>query len=119
VSRGSGDVNYSYIPIMNLKKGSVTEKIVYEINTDYLSYQNDVSLNLDNAKRLNEFYLFNNNHHLNLNINRDTLKPTAVLKIDGRVHQYGDYISKLPLIEVELYDNSRLKITDSNFISVR
>lgn len=118
VSRSGSDNDFRNISISSINPNNSIE-IEHEIVTDFLDYSNLVSLSIDPNENLNEFFRFNNQLSKALNINKDTIKPSIVLKIDDKFHQYGDFISILPLIEVELWDNSPLAIKDSNFITVR
>ena len=118
VSRGGTDNDYRNI-ILNDFTAASAKTINHEIKTDYLDYYNTVSINIDPKDDLIEFFRFNNNFTLPLKISPDTIKPSIVLKIDGVVHNYNDYISMMPMFEIEFYDNSPLQITDSNSITVR
>lgn len=118
VSRSGTDNDYRYLTLRNLKSNSFSE-INHEIITDFLDYNNTIYVNIDPDSKITEFYRFNNDISKQLQINRDSIKPSIVLKIDGNYHKYGDYISILPMFEVELFDNSPLQITDSTFITVR
>lgn len=110
--------NFQYVYLENLKADSA-RKISQNIVTDNLDYFNTVRIDADADLKINEFYKFNNYQQLNLNINRDTTKPTVILKIDNNPHKFNDYIGIIPTFEVELFDNSPLMITDSNSILVR
>lgn len=118
VSRSGTDNDYRYLTLKDLKSNSSSE-INHEIITDFLDYNNTISINIDPDSKISEFYRFNNDVSKQLQINRDSIKPSIVLKIDDNYHKYGDYISILPMFEVELFDNSPLQITDSTFITVR
>ena len=114
-----GNTNYDYnLTFEDLKANGVqTKKLV--VDTDYLREQNPIFINLNNEEKPKEQYYFNNSSNLLLNVKKDTVKPNVVLYIDGKPHQPGNYISKLPEFRVELYDNSPLQIIDSNSITVR
>ncbi len=89
------------------------------IKTDNLDNFNTIAIDADNSNISLEQYKFNNSTQKTLNVIKDTIKPTIELFIDGKKHIDGDYIQILPEIEVKLYDNSPLLITDSNSITVR
>lgn len=66
-----------------------------------------------------ELYSFNNSTEKSLIIVEDTIKPTVIVRFDGRQVHDGDYISSTPEISVELFDNSLLPITNSQDILLR
>ncbi len=114
----SGTANdYRFIPV-SLQKNQ-TKDIDYLISTDFLDYINTVRLDINSNDNVKEYYKFNNTINSELLINKDTTKPFVKLIIDEKEHKNNDYISVLPTITVELYDNSPLKINDSTKITVR
>ncbi len=81
-------------------------------NKDYMS------VNLDEQNLINELYNFNNFLKDELFINEDTQKPSIEFKLDGKLIANGDYVSRVPYIEVTLYDNSKLPITTARTIGI-
>ncbi|MBX3042621.1 MAG: T9SS type A sorting domain-containing protein [Candidatus Kapabacteria bacterium] len=118
VSRGGTDNNFTYYSIFNLEPNSKFE-FIQDINTDFLDRNNSIDIKIDNDEKLVEFFTFNNSVTLPLRTVPDTVKPRILIKIDGKYHTYGDYISIMPLVEVELHDNSPMTITDSTSLTVR
>jgi len=90
-----------------------------DFDTEFLDTNNEVQIIINENKNQAEFYDFNNFSLRNLSISEDTEKPRLKVKIDGEYIKNGDYIALQPLIEIELYDNSPLLITDSTRLSAR
>jgi hypothetical protein len=118
ISKGGVNNDYHYVQSLNFLPDS---KLNYSlaIITDELDKTNPIYIKLNKDDNPKEHYFFNNNYQLILNSQSDTLKPNILLKVDGRILKPGDYIRIQPEFEVELYDNSRLKFTDENCITVR
>ncbi len=89
------------------------------IKTDNLDSENVISLVADYNDKAIEEYTFNNFDEKILKVAKDTIKPTVELIIDGNLHKNGDYIQIKPEIEIRMYDNSPLLITDEYSITVR
>jgi hypothetical protein len=96
---------------------TVIKKIKIE-TSDFLRNTN-TEINVNYNNQFPENYLYNNKTKRLLTIKPDTVKPYVILKIDDKIHKDYDYISIQPVFTVELYDNSPLKILDSNSITVR
>jgi len=88
-------------------------------NSENFDLENSIFINLDRSKKLNELYTFNNSFSTNFRIGNDTTKPHVKLKFDGIDFIDGAYISRQPVVEVELYDNSKVLFDDPSLISVR
>jgi hypothetical protein len=118
ISKGGVNSDYNYFKSYNFQTDS---KLNYSlaIKTDELDKINPIFIKLNKADKPRENYSFNNNYQLNLNTIADSLKPNILIKVDGKILKPGDYIRIQPEFEVELYDNTPLKITDENSITVR
>lgn len=118
INNGSGNPYQYSTKFENVEPNSLKiNKLLIE--TDYLQANNPIFINLNKEDKPKEQYFFNNNKNLLLGVRKDSIKPEVKLIIDGKPHIKDDYISQLPEFRVELYDNSPLKIIDSNSITVR
>lgn len=95
----------------------INEEIVFD--TKNLLYNADFSLFIDPDSFINELFVFNNKNTVQLEIQEDTLKPQTEVYIDSVRVLNRDYITREPEIEIRLFDNSKLPITDPNSILVR
>jgi hypothetical protein len=114
---GSETITYDY----KIESIGANEKIVTNmmIETKDLDSLNTIFINLDKDTKLNELYSFNNSATTSLSVGPDTEKPQIRLKFDGLDFTDGNYISRQPVVEVLLYDNSYLSFDNPELISVR
>ncbi|MCO5251604.1 MAG: C25 family cysteine peptidase [Candidatus Kapabacteria bacterium] len=114
---GSETITYDY----KIESIGANEKIVTSmlIDTRDLDSLNTIFINLDKDTKLNELYSFNNSATTSLSVGPDTEKPHVRLKFDGLDFVDGNYISRQPVVEVFLYDNSKLSFNDPELVSVR
>lgn len=89
------------------------------IDTKELDSLNSIFINIDRDAKLNELYTFNNTASSSLRVGPDTEKPHIRLKFDGLDFVDGNYVSRQPVVEVHLFDNSKLSFDDAKLISVR
>lgn len=103
------------IPELSVDSGELV--VTKEISDNY-DLKNTINcyLNPDNIPF--ELYDFNNHALFTQYMIEDTEKPRIVLKLDGKEIAEGDYVSRVPYIEVELYDNSPLEINQPEFIGI-
>lgn len=118
VSRSGTDNDYKIFWLKDFRADTQINKDI-EIETSNLDYYNKLFLNINPEDKNIEFYKFNNDYQIDLLTIKDTVKPTCIIKIDDKIHNYNDYISILPKFEIELFDNSPLQINDSTKITVR
>jgi hypothetical protein len=117
VESGSKPISEIHSNIPSLAADSEKLVTVKEISDDYdLTNYINCSLNLQNNPI--ELYDFNNTATFTQYLIEDTQKPRIVFKLDGREVNEGDYVSRVPYIEVELYDNSPLEIDKPNYIGI-
>lgn len=114
---GNESINYDYkIESINPNQQFKSNLL---IDTKDLDSTNTIFINLDNQRKLNEQFVFNNSSTTSLKIGPDLEKPHINLKFDGIDFVDGSYISRQPFVEVYLYDNSKLQFEESSLISVR
>ncbi len=110
------------IPISSKKINlRADEKVnsILTLSTVNFDKENSIFINLDRDKKLNELHTFNNIASANLNLGDDTTKPNVKLKFDGIDFINNAFISRQPVVEVELYDNSKVLFDEPSLISVR
>jgi hypothetical protein len=114
---GNETITYDY----KIESIGANEKIIRSmlIDTKELDSMNSIFINIDRDAKLNELYTFNNTASTSLRVGPDTEKPHIRLKFDGLDFVDGSYISRQPVVEVLLYDNSKLNFDDAELISVR
>ncbi len=105
------------LDVKEIPANSEQNVIVKEI-TDNYDLSNSINTYLNPRKLPYELYDFNNSATFSQFLKEDTEKPNIVLKLDGRIVNDGDYVAKVPYIEVELYDNSPLIISDVKHIGI-
>lgn len=82
------------------------------INTGSLFDNNNLSILLEDDYE--DYFSFNNSINSQFKLNKDTIKPNILLKVDGNLANDGDFISKSSKLIVEFYDNSKLPIDNLN-----
>lgn len=87
----------------------------YSDDFDDINYM-EITTNSQND--LPELYSFNNIFSLKQYQLEDTERPSIVLRLDGKAVSNNDYVSRVPFIEIELHDNSRLEINDPKSIGI-
>lgn len=91
----------------------------FVMETDLLDPLNTININYNPNHDIPELYYFNNTGSQLIHIANDTVASTSELYADSVKIRNNDYISKTPTIEVRVYDNSLVAITDSSKIKVR
>jgi hypothetical protein len=86
--------------------------------TDSYDHKDYISIKLEEQNRTNELYSFNNSLKDELILKEDTEKPRIEFKLDGKIVTNGDFVSRVPYIEVTLYDNSKLPVTTARSIGI-
>ena len=66
----------------------------------------------------NEFFTYNNTAVTSFILTGDSLKPTLDITYDGVKVQSGDYVQPKPVINVKVFDDSRMYIRDTSNIRV-
>lgn len=90
-----------------------------KIYTEFLDASNILKITIDNLSINKELYNFNNDLELPLTVYEDTISPTMEITIDNDIIVNKDYITDEPTIEIKLFDNSRLAITNKEPISLK
>ncbi len=101
----SQELDYSIFSLKSLDKNQI-----YFLNGTLVTDKFDNSTNIvfDVQQSYHELYKFNNSESLFFNIKEDTNKPSILLYLDGVKIQGGEYVSKIPSVYIEIYDNGRL-----------
>jgi hypothetical protein len=105
------------ISIANLKTGENIQKDV-TIHNEILSNNNLLELILNHSEKEKENYKFNNKISFPFTVKDDSLKPNINVKFDGRTIKNGDYVSKNPMMKIQILDNSPLLFSDSSKIEI-
>jgi hypothetical protein len=105
--------NYHRIPVF--LEDSIIHNVM-NIATEDIDLKNKVYGDLSSS---NDIYIFNNTFNTGFSQIIDNVKPYIRIKSDGKYISNGDYIAAKPTIEIELYDNAFMNITDSTKISAR
>lgn len=117
IQRGD-DVESLFIEQDTIESDTYFDKKVM-LKTNILEAQNNIDYILNYNGLSRELYDFNNSGTTVLFIREDSTRPIIVLKADGEIVNNFDFIGIRPFIEVELYDNSNLSITDPENIEIR
>lgn len=75
-------------------------------------------VNVDPESKIRELYKDNNIFTQELTIIPDSTSPTLKIKFDGDDILEGDYISKTPVIRIEVSDESNIPFSDTSQVSV-
>jgi hypothetical protein len=94
------------------------DEIVVVRNTVDFDLKNYLNVTLNPDFQENELYAFNNSGTFNLYLREDEVHPKIRLKLDGKEVINGDFVSRVPFVEVELFDNSAVPITTPSMIGV-
>lgn len=81
-----------------------------EFDTEFLYLDNIIKAIID-AKDNNELYSFNNSVECPFHVYEDTIPPKMEITVDDDIILNKDYITNEPIVEVKLFDNSKLPIT--------
>lgn len=94
------------------------EKKQFEIEgvTDYFEDTPEAVVRLLPEGGNEDIYSFNNTGLKEFGVKSDTVPPEIELLVDGRKVEEADFVSLSPEIEINVYDNSPLAVTDSNYI---
>jgi hypothetical protein len=94
-----------------------TNKLIFSTND--LANENVISIKGNYGGKASEYYSFNNDIEIDFEVVTDSLQPEIELMIDGKRHEYGDFISIKPNFEVILRDNSPLPYNYNDKLTVR
>jgi hypothetical protein len=104
--------------ISEIKRNSNINK-VWNIETSDLALENELSISIDSARKINELFYFNNEVSEKLRIREDTTKPYLVAYYRNNELQNGDKVSIRPELVIELFDESKIEVIKDNVIFVR
>lgn len=104
----------------NFSQLNPNDSLLIEITLDNDKSQayNNYIITINPKNLSDEFYSFNNQTTLSNKIYEDTLKPRIDVTFDGKYINNGDFVSRQPIINIKVYDNSKFSISDSTKIEV-
>jgi len=104
--------------ITEIEKNSSIDRI-WNIETAELALKNELSINIDSSRKINELFYFNNEISEKLRVREDTTKPYLVAYYNNKKLENGDRVSIKPELVVELFDKSNIEIIKDNVIFAR
>lgn len=90
----------------------------FELITDRYGASNWFTVELNPQDVPSEPYRHNNNDTATMRAGRDTAGPRLAVYADGERVMDGDFVSPTARFEIRLFDNSRLRISDSSSIGM-
>lgn len=112
----SSDIYYDLNKtVYNVPENSLFKELAL-IPSENLYFENDIIIKIDNENLSRELYKFNNSMQTKAYVYSDTVKPTVKVFIDNNEIVNNQFVSKTPIIRVELYDNSRKKVNSNNLL---
>ena len=118
ISDDSGILDSYSKQIKNLSKDTESEVTISPI-TDNFPYSVSLNAVFNNGNVVPELYDFNNNAKFQQTFTPDTVKPTAILKIDGLEIHGGEWVAVQSKFDVIINDNSPLKFDDVKYLQLR
>ncbi|MBM2813328.1 MAG: hypothetical protein HW421_90 [Ignavibacteria bacterium] len=101
-----------------INSGKLSDYIL-PIPTETYNKFNDIQINADINQYQNELYYFNNELQRRLEVFEDTIPPTVEIYCDGKRVFDKDYVSIQPEVQIYVYDNSRLNLTEASIVNLR
>jgi len=105
-----------YTKVTNIAADSVSDDIVYDIETNRLLFENKI--NAYGTTDQLEYFTFDNLIDNKFFVARDSVKPLFSVTFDGKEIINGDIISAKPDVMITLEDNSPLALDTSYFTIV-
>ncbi len=105
---------------VNSLKQNELFSIANELQTDDFSKKNDFTAVINDPTEQNEIYYFNNEaSSVSFEIFEDNTPPWIEMTLDGILAVDGMFTSIQPLVEMRIFDDSRLPLQDIKYIDFR
>jgi len=111
-SLGSGGLQLVDSTVVARIPADSSQSVTFTVPTAGKRGMNTLFVEVDPRQRIIELYKSNNVYSLPLFVRTDTARPAFDVVFDGRRIYDGDYVSSVPTIHVDIYDNSPLPMTN-------
>ncbi|MGK9476982.1 C25 family cysteine peptidase [Melioribacter sp. OK-6-Me] len=94
------------------------KKYIISIGTENYDGAVEYEIIIDTENKIKEFYEDNNIAKGTFYVKQEIARQDLYIRIDGYEIYDGDYISQTPLIDIELFDYSHRKLSDTSYMKI-